>query len=304
MPAAVGTRVGRPRRPQSTPGRSAPVVLVLPGAFTGPRLCWVGCRGLCTRPTTRGRESSGSPSPMAGDTHAQGHAPSGRLAAPPEGLTRGEQSGRSGKLSKQSGSTGQVDSVAMALVTKETSGGQGQNEGQTDTRRALTHGAGYKVDPGRLHLDVEPVAVGHEQPCGEKARGPGGIPCDGRPCFQTGPAASPPPRGQTPPALLGLHPLDTPKAAHLAPQYLAPGCPRSPGGRRAGHTGPAAKRSVGAPSGPWGAGGSRKRRVRGAARAQPSSPGSAPAGGPLRTFSWVAESEGPVATSTMMLFPL
>lgn len=37
--------------------------------------------------------------------------------------------------------------------------------------RALTHSAGHEVDPGRLHLDVEPVAVRHEQPCRRKAVG-------------------------------------------------------------------------------------------------------------------------------------
>lgn len=28
----------------------------------------------------------------------------------------------------------------------------------------LTDGAGHEVDPGRLHLDIKPVAVCHEQP--------------------------------------------------------------------------------------------------------------------------------------------
>lgn len=34
----------------------------------------------------------------------------------------------------------------------------------------LTDGAGHEVDPGRLHLNVEPMAVRHEQPCGERTR--------------------------------------------------------------------------------------------------------------------------------------
>lgn len=29
-----------------------------------------------------------------------------------------------------------------------------------------TNGAGHKVNPGGLHLDIKPVAVGHQQPCG------------------------------------------------------------------------------------------------------------------------------------------
>ena len=235
MPAAVGTGVGRPRRPQGTPGRPAPVVLVLPGAFTGPRLCRGGLPGPVHAAHDAGEGVVRQPlpqpgSPMAGDTHAHGQAPSGRLAAPPEGLTRGEQSGRSGKLSKQSGSTGQVGSVAMALVTKETSGGQGQNEGQTDTRRALTHGAGYKVDPGRLHLDVEPVAVGHEQPCGEKARGPGGVPCDGRPCFQTGPGGQPATQGANPACSTRAPP--TGRSQGRPPRTPVPGTRMSPKPRR------------------------------------------------------------------------
>lgn len=32
----------------------------------------------------------------------------------------------------------------------------------------LTDGAGHEVDPGGLHLDVEAVAVGHEQPCRDR----------------------------------------------------------------------------------------------------------------------------------------
>lgn len=35
------------------------------------------------------------------------------------------------------------------------------------SQAVLTDGAGHEVDPGRLHLDVEPVAVRHEQPWGE-----------------------------------------------------------------------------------------------------------------------------------------
>lgn len=42
--------------------------------------------------------------------------------------------------------------------------------------RALTHGAGREVGPGRLRLDVEPAAVRHQQPCGHTARGPGAPP--------------------------------------------------------------------------------------------------------------------------------
>lgn len=167
MPAAVGTGVGRPRRPQGTPGRPAPVVLVLPGAFTGPRLCRGGLPGPVHAAHDTGEGVIRQPlpqpgSPMAGDTHAHRQAPSGRLAAPPEGLTRGEQSGRSGKLSKQSGSTGQVGSVAMALVTKETSGGQGQN-GRTD---------GYKEDAyPRCRLQSRPwtIALGCRT-CGSRPR--------------------------------------------------------------------------------------------------------------------------------------
>lgn len=159
--------------------------------------------------------------------------------------------------------------------------------------RALTHGAGHEVDPGRLHLDVEPVAVCHEQACGEKGRGPGVVracatpaPADGRPTKPAArrrphsaeegppqvqpratsvprpcrheqhgsPGGRPPPPPPAPAGRPGLTlPGNPPRRG--APQYLAPGCPRSPAGRRAGHTGPAARRSVWAPSGPWGAGG-------------------------------------------------
>lgn len=30
-----------------------------------------------------------------------------------------------------------------------------------------TNGTGHKVNPGGLHLDIKPVTVGHQQPCGE-----------------------------------------------------------------------------------------------------------------------------------------
>lgn len=82
------------------------------------------------------------------------------------------------------------------------------------------------------------------------------------------------------------------------PPYLGPGCPRIQGGRRAGHTGPVARCSAWAPSGPWAAAG-RRQHLQTQRATTPLGPP-----GPGHTFSCVAESVGPVATSTMMLFPL
>lgn len=67
-----------------------------------------------------------------------------------------------------------------------------------------------------------------------------------------------PPRGHlsaTRAAHTAQQPKDPqPRSTQAQAQYLGPGCPQSPGGRRAGHTGPVVKHSVWAPSGPWGAG--------------------------------------------------
>jgi hypothetical protein len=45
---------------------------------------------------------------------------------------------------------------------------EGHRGATTLEHAAPTDGAGHKVDPGRLHLDVKSVAVGHQQPWGER----------------------------------------------------------------------------------------------------------------------------------------
>lgn len=62
--------------------------------------------------------------------------------------------------------------------------------------RALTHGAGHEVDPGRLHLDVKPVAVGREQPCEGQQHGSGAGTSPRHPCAPDGRTAGAPPRGR------------------------------------------------------------------------------------------------------------
>lgn len=45
-------------------------------------------------------------------------------------------------------------------------GGAGAGVGSMGSTEALTDGAGHEVYSGGLYLDVEPVAVGHQQPWG------------------------------------------------------------------------------------------------------------------------------------------
>lgn len=115
--------------------------------------------------------------------------PAGHLCAPapPRSWARPV---RPGRFKKQSGLHTNVTSASTTLVTKETSRRQKREIREEEKVNhpsrcerggrpalpgpALTDRAGHEVDPRRLHLDVEPVAVRHQQPCGESMRARGG----------------------------------------------------------------------------------------------------------------------------------
>lgn len=290
--------------------------------------------------------------------------PAGHLCAPapPRSWARPV---RPGRFKKQSGLHTNVTSASTTLVTKETSRRQKRERREEEKVNhpshceqggrpalpgpALTDRAGHEVDPRRLHLDVEPVAVRHQQPCGESMRARGGCSpgCGtgrrgrGQCCAPSRQAAvtaasqtaEPPAQdgAVTRPAQgHGTEGARCPAAWSPHPRGSAPThwpCPTLQGQL-------GARRAIGAPTGmpsphtwdqdvpeaqeregpvtqgQWGRiqpGHLQDHRQlggeKGAAATRPA-PGPAPAARLRRTFSRVAEFVGPVATSTMMLFPL